>query len=136
MLHFYPTTSLTCFYPHNVADFFRHYKYMNACLSRQTVPMPSKIIPKLVDHRYFYNEWIQEDCVGNYTCGLARNAVAVELRANEWDFADTDFLKSLPDYKEQYVHLRDVSHDIWNRYEAAKKREMIQRAPEEHTRVN
>ena len=89
---------LHLFYYHNVADFFRHYEYMNACLSRQTVFMSSEIIPKLVDHRYFYDNWIQEDYVGNYTCGLARNAVAVELRANEWDFADTDFLRSLPDY--------------------------------------
>jgi len=36
--------------------------------------------------------------VGNYTCGLVRNAVAAELLANNVNFADTDFLRSLPDY--------------------------------------
>ena len=60
--------------------------------------MTSEVIPKLLDHRYFYNDWTQNGYVGNYTCGLVRNAVAEELHANEWNFADTDFLKSLPDY--------------------------------------
>jgi hypothetical protein len=60
--------------------------------------MSSAVIPKLVDHRYFYNEQTQEGNVGNYTCGVVRNAVAMELRANGWNFADTDFLRSLPDY--------------------------------------
>ena len=40
----------------------------------------------------------EKDNVGNYTCGFIRNAVASELRMNGADFADTDFLTSLPDY--------------------------------------
>jgi hypothetical protein len=81
---------LHLFYLHNIADFFSHCRYMTACLSRQIVP---PVTAPFVDHRYFYN---YEDGKGDYACGLARDAVAVELRANGWDFADTDFLKSLP----------------------------------------
>ncbi|KAN0078798.1 hypothetical protein V8E54_005311 [Elaphomyces granulatus] len=58
---------------------------------------------QLIDHRYFYCEF-QSDVgsdihiIGSYTCGFVCNAVAAELRAKEVDFADMDFLKSLPDY--------------------------------------
>jgi hypothetical protein len=40
----------------------------------------------------------KKDNVGNYTCGFIRNAVALELRMNGADFADVDFLTSLPNY--------------------------------------
>ena len=73
---------------------------MKGCLSRQPVPGISKSFPKLVDHRYFYQDYKKElgAYVGNYTCGLARNAVATELRVQGVNFADIDFLSSLPDY--------------------------------------
>ena len=43
-----------------------------------------------------------------------------------------------PEHNERYVHLRDVSYDIWNQYEEAKKGGMIQKASEkieEHTKL-
>ena len=58
---------------------------MKACLSRQPVPASSKDFPELVDHRYFFDEFNEDKRVNvaNYTCGLARNAVAMELHANK-----------------------------------------------------
>src|SRR5436305_175868 len=88
------------FYPHNFANVFRHYKYMKACLSGRAVPQSSKDISDLVDHRYFYDEF-DPACkllVGYYTCGLSRNAVAASLLTNKVNFADQDFLRSLPEY--------------------------------------
>ena len=70
---------------------------MKACLSRRPVPNSSSNIPKLVDHRYFYDEYTNNTYVGNYTCGLARNAVAAVLRDGGENFVDTDFLKSIYD---------------------------------------
>ena len=54
----------------------------------------------IVDHRYSYDEFdpTRAIFVAHYTCGLARNAVAAELRANNVDFADKGFLNSLPKY--------------------------------------
>ena len=49
-------------------------------------------MPKLVDHRYFYNK----DSVGHYTCGISRDAVASMILENRWRFDDKDFLQSLP----------------------------------------
>jgi hypothetical protein len=71
---------------------------MRGCLSRQTVPTSAKLYPKLVDHQFFYDEFKNGGLVGNYTCGIARNAVAVALRTKLVHFADTDFLTSLPNY--------------------------------------
>jgi hypothetical protein len=66
------------------------------------VPPGSVAWPEFIDHRYFYSEFKSSSFgvgdYGNYTCGLVRDAVAGKLRAKEVDFADTDFLKSLPDY--------------------------------------
>ena len=88
---------LHLFYPHNFANVFRHENYMKACLSGQPVELSSKEISNLVDHRYFYDKFDSEDrLMGCYICGLARDAVTAELRANNVDFADREFLKSLP----------------------------------------
>ena len=58
------------------------------------------VTPDLVDHRYFYDEFDpkQKGFVGKYTCGLSRNAVAASLLTNKVNFANKDFLRSLPDY--------------------------------------
>ena len=73
---------------------------MKACLSGQTTLQSVKDIPRLIDHRYFYEEFdtAHEMYVAHYSCGVARHAVAVELRANNVDFADDEFLTSLPEY--------------------------------------
>src|SRR6266480_4578738 len=73
---------------------------MKACLSGQPVLPSLMAIPDLVDHRYFYDEFDPERnwFVRNYTCGLFRNAVATLLLTNKVNFADGDFLRSLPDY--------------------------------------
>jgi hypothetical protein len=71
---------------------------MTACLSHQSVSNPSMALGNLIDHRYFYDELKDGSYIGNYTCGIARNAVAAELRANSVAFTATDFLKSLRDY--------------------------------------
>src|SRR5579871_1744671 len=81
-----PTTSLT---------FSRHYNYIKACLSHQYVRDSSKNFPELVDHRYFYDEDTNNTYVANYTCGLARNAVAAVLREGGENFVDIKFLESI-----------------------------------------
>ncbi len=73
------------------------YKYIKACLSRQCVLDSSSNFPNLVDHRYFYEEYTNNTFVANYTCGLARNAVAAVLREGGENFVDTNFLKSIYD---------------------------------------
>lgn len=64
---------------------------MKACLCRKSVP-PGKRYD-LIDHRYFF----QRNGRGNYTCGLARDAVGDQLLIEE-NFADTNFLVSLPEF--------------------------------------
>jgi hypothetical protein len=73
---------------------------MKACLSGQTVTISSRNIPKLVDHRYFFDEFHEDQCanVANYTCGVARNAVATELLANKVNLSNGDFWISLSDH--------------------------------------
>ena len=73
---------------------------MKACLSGQTLSHTAKHIPQVIDHRYFYDEFhpAHVGFATRYTCGVARNAVAAELRANNVDFADKGFLMSLPKY--------------------------------------
>ena len=76
---------------------------MKACFSRRVIPCGSPCWPKLIDHRYFYHQYKRPDqdvadYYGNYTCGLARNAVAAELLASKVNFADTDFLKPLSNF--------------------------------------
>ena len=91
---------LRSFYPYDVANFFRHYIYIKACLSGQAVFPSSKRIPQLVDHRYFFDEFNKDNSVNmaSYTCGLARNAVATELHANKVNLSDNDFWNSLPNH--------------------------------------
>ena len=66
---------------------------MKACFSHQNVPTGWIEHPDLVDHRYFY--WRDND-IGGYTCGLIRDAIAEQLLMWEVNFADTNFLASLP----------------------------------------
>ena len=91
----YATLHLFC--PYNVTNVFRHYKYIKACLSRQRILNSSSNFPNLVDHRFFYDEYTNNTFVANYTCGLARNAVAAVLREGGEHFVDMDFLKSIYD---------------------------------------
>jgi len=73
---------------------------MKACLSGQAVSLSSKTIPQLVDHRYFFDEFNEDKRVNvaNYTCGLARDAVATELHANKVNLSDSDFWISLSNH--------------------------------------
>src|SRR5438270_8118859 len=88
---------LRSFYPHDIANFVRHNIYMKACLSGQAVSPSSKMIPELVDHRYFFDEFNEDRRVNvaNYTCGLVRNAVATELHEKKVNLSDNDFWNSL-----------------------------------------
>ena len=67
---------------------------MTACFCRRTVSVDWFLDTDLIDHRYFY----RQDGRGNYTCGLVRNAVAEKLLESGANFADTNFLKSLPEF--------------------------------------
>jgi hypothetical protein len=73
---------------------------MKACLSGQSVSLSSINIPKLVDHRYFFDEFhkVQRVDIASSACGIARNAVATELLANKVNLSDRDFWNSLPDH--------------------------------------
>src|SRR5947199_605748 len=86
------------FYTHTFANVFRHYYYMKACIYGQRVADKSSLIPKLVDLRYFYDEFDHrlKDDVGHYSCGIARNAVRGVLLESRLDNHDTEFLYSLP----------------------------------------
>jgi len=64
---------------------------LKACFYHNSVPAGR--FDDLIDHRYFF----QVKGRGNYTCGLARNAVADQLILEE-NFADTNFLRSLPEF--------------------------------------
>ena len=88
------------FYLHTFANVFRHYYYMKACIYGQPVQDLSINIPKLVDLRYFYNEYNDEleESVGHYSCGVARNAVSGVLLKKRLDYHDTEFLNALPEY--------------------------------------
>ena len=76
---------------------------MKACFLRRVIPCGSLSWHKLIDHRYFYHQYKRPDqdvadYYGNYTCGLARNAVAAELLASGVNFADMSFSRALPDF--------------------------------------
>jgi hypothetical protein len=63
-----------------MADFFRHCEYVKDCFLRQEVPEEMPASFKLIDHRFFYDEFKPgEGFCGNYTCGLVRDAVATKL---------------------------------------------------------
>jgi hypothetical protein len=73
---------------------------MKACLSGLRVIPSSIIIPQLVDHRYFFDEFDKDQHanIAHYACGIARNAVATELLANKVNLSDSDFWSSLPEH--------------------------------------
>jgi hypothetical protein len=56
------------------------------------------MIPRLVDHRYFFDEYDEDQhvSIANNACGIARNAVITELLANKVDLSEKDFWSSLP----------------------------------------
>lgn len=93
LLSFYPS------YVYDVANFVSHNNYMVACLSGGT-GRSSKSFPELVDHRFFFDKVMEKDgpVVLNYTCGLARNAVARELHGNKVNLSDIDFWRPLRDH--------------------------------------
>ena len=87
---------LQSFYPYSFANTFRHYRYMNGVLYNWVVPCSSLFIPRLVDHRYFYDKYENANYdVGYYTCGLSRDAVFPVLLANKVLFEDTGIKESL-----------------------------------------
>lgn len=65
-----------------------------ACIHRDYLPSGYNDYFDLIDHRYFFR---QKGRRGNYTCGLVRDAVAGQLLEEGVNFADTDWLTSLPD---------------------------------------
>jgi hypothetical protein len=64
---------------------------VKACFCKTVVP--AGVSNDLIDHRYFF----ERDGYGSYTCGLVRDAVGDQLIFEE-NFADTDFLLSLPSF--------------------------------------
>jgi hypothetical protein len=68
---------------------------VTACFRHGAIPTGRDAHLDLIDDRYFYE---LDDNKGWYTCGLIRDAVRNELLAWNEDFADTDFLTSLPDF--------------------------------------
>jgi hypothetical protein len=68
---------------------------VKACISHQHVTSGWTGHPDLVDHRYFYR---RDNDIGGYTCGLIRDAVAEQLLMWNVNFADADFLASLPKF--------------------------------------
>jgi hypothetical protein len=69
----------------------RYCKYVDACLRR--CPVPAGVRPGLIDHRYFY----AEKSKGDYTCGIAREAVIGQLRHYGWNRFGNTALLSLND---------------------------------------
>jgi hypothetical protein len=68
---------------------------VKACFHHERTPEGRDAHLDLIDHRYFYE---LDDNKGQYTCSLIRDAVAEQLLAWNEDFADTDFLTSLPNF--------------------------------------
>jgi hypothetical protein len=52
----------------------RYCRYVDACIQRS--PVPRGMRAELIDRRYFY----EEESVGDYACGIAREAIASQLR--------------------------------------------------------
>jgi len=70
---------------------------MRGALSQGPVQDSARVIPHLVDHRYFYDQFDPKLArVGNFSCGLARDAATGMLLENNVVFAGADFLTSLP----------------------------------------
>jgi hypothetical protein len=88
------------FYLHNFANVFRHcYEYVKACLFGLPVCPSAKDISRLVDHRYFYDEYdpARHSFMGHYTCGICRNSVSTMLLSSKMLFDDKDLLHLQPD---------------------------------------
>ena len=74
-------------------NFYSYCNYVNACIRRLTVPAGTSA--SLIDHRYFYSKEFE----GNYTCGIAREAVARQLwKCGHNRFGVTERLQSLENY--------------------------------------
>jgi hypothetical protein len=87
------------FYLRNFANVFRHYEYVKACLFGLPVCPSAKDISRLVDHRYFYDEYdpARHSFMGHYTCGICRNSVSTMLLSSKLLFDDKDLLHLQPD---------------------------------------
>jgi hypothetical protein len=70
----------------------RYYDYVDACIRR--LPVPAGVSAELIDHRYFY----EVGNVGDYACGMAREAVASQLRLRGRSRFGNTALQSLNDY--------------------------------------
>lgn len=59
--------------------------------------MCAALFPELVDHRFFFDEFNEKKRVhvANYTCGLARNAVATQLHVEKVNLSNSNFWGSL-----------------------------------------
>jgi len=69
-----------------------YYNYVDACIRRR--PVPAGVRPELIDHRYFYELGNK----GSYACGIAREAVASQLRLHGKNRFGNTALQSLDDY--------------------------------------
>ena len=79
--------------PWTATNFYSYCDYVDACIRRRTVPAGTSA--SLIDHRYFYSE----ESEGNYTCGIAREAVARQLwKYGRNRFGVTKRLQSLEEY--------------------------------------
>ena len=67
---------------------------MKACFTHIPVPPGSSQQAELIDHRFFF--YRQDDKCGDYTCGVARKAVADALFHHQEYFSDANFLDLLP----------------------------------------
>ncbi|OXV06005.1 hypothetical protein Egran_06227, partial [Elaphomyces granulatus] len=73
---------------------------VDACIRRREVP--NGALPFAIDHRYFYSE----ANVGNYACGVARDAVSNQLRFDGCNtFGVSAYLTSL----DAYIHNQSVT---------------------------
>ena len=70
----------------------RYQKYVDACIERR--PVPARVRPELIDHRYF----CEAENVGSCACGIAREAVAGQLRLHGENRYGNTALQSLDDY--------------------------------------
>ena len=68
----------------------RYCDYVVACIIGKRTP--PGMAPNLIDHRYFY----EDNGTGKYACGLARDAVASQLRCHGmYQLGDLGILRSL-----------------------------------------
>ncbi|KIX10703.1 uncharacterized protein Z518_01787 [Rhinocladiella mackenziei CBS 650.93] len=75
--------------------------YVRACVRHEPVPDEWRQFLELIDHRYFYHD---KNDIGQYTCGLVRDAITNKLLELGVTFIDINFLNSLPNF----IHNRSV----------------------------